>query len=71
MQSTFRIFKRSDFRNYILSSNFSRPIKIIQNHHTWLPDFPNQSTGDQFFDESQFESYRKLGYHSIEKISQL
>jgi hypothetical protein len=25
--------------------------------------FPHQSTGDQFFDESQFESYRKLGVH--------
>jgi len=28
--------------------------------------FPNQSTGDQFFDEAQFESYRKLGYHSLQ-----
>lgn len=26
------------------------------------PDFPQQSTGDQFFDEAQWESYRKLGY---------
>lgn len=25
------------------------------------PDFPNQTTGDQFFDEAQFESYRQLG----------
>jgi hypothetical protein len=25
--------------------------------------FPHQSTADQFFDESQFESYRKLGVH--------
>ena len=25
--------------------------------------FPHQSTGDQWFDESQFESYRTLGYH--------
>jgi len=24
--------------------------------------FPHESTGDQFFSESQFESYRKLGY---------
>jgi len=29
------------------------------------PAFPQQSTADQFFDESQFESYRKLGYSSI------
>ena len=27
------------------------------------PGFPNQSTADQWFDESQFESYRKLGEH--------
>jgi hypothetical protein len=25
------------------------------------PDFPHQSTADQFFDEAQWESYRKLG----------
>ncbi|WDF62282.1 patatin-like phospholipase family protein [Flavobacterium sp. KACC 22763] len=35
------------------------------------PDFPQQSTGDQFFDEAQFESYRKLGYYSIKDISEL
>jgi len=27
------------------------------------PLFPHQSTGDQWFDESQFESYRALGQH--------
>lgn len=27
------------------------------------PEFPQQSTGDQFFSESQFESYRRLGLH--------
>jgi hypothetical protein len=27
------------------------------------PEFPHQTTADQFFDESQFESYRRLGYH--------
>ena len=26
------------------------------------PDFPDQSTGDQFFDDEQFEAYRELGY---------
>ena len=26
------------------------------------PDFPDQSTADQFFDEVQFEAYRELGY---------
>jgi hypothetical protein len=31
-------------------------------------DFPHESTGDQFFSESQFESYRMLGAHTMEKI---
>ena len=26
------------------------------------PDFPHESTADQWFSESQFESYRGLGY---------
>lgn len=26
------------------------------------PSFPDQSTGDQFFNETQFEAYRELGY---------
>lgn len=30
--------------------------------------FPHESTGDQFFSESQFESYRLLGLHTIEQI---
>ncbi|HYG82373.1 MAG TPA: hypothetical protein VD861_18395, partial [Pyrinomonadaceae bacterium] len=31
-------------------------------------DFPHESTGDQFFGEAQFESYRMLGSHIIEQI---
>jgi hypothetical protein len=31
-------------------------------------DFPHESTADQWFSESQFESYRALGYHIFEKI---
>lgn len=30
--------------------------------------FPHQSTADQWFDESQTESYRMLGYHTIEEV---
>ena len=32
------------------------------------PDFPHQSTSNQWFDESQTESYRRLGLHTIEEI---
>jgi uncharacterized membrane protein YfbV (UPF0208 family) len=33
------------------------------------PTFPHESTADQWFDESQFESYRALGVHAVESIS--
>lgn len=29
------------------------------------PAFPHESTGDQWFGESQFESYRALGHHAV------
>ena len=32
--------------------------------------FPHESTGDQWFSESQFESYRMLGLHTVERIYQ-
>ena len=30
--------------------------------------FPHEPTTDQWFSESQFESYRALGFHSLEQI---
>ncbi|HZI19104.1 MAG TPA: patatin-like phospholipase family protein [Pyrinomonadaceae bacterium] len=33
-----------------------------------FPAFPHQSTGDQFFDEPQFESYRALGSFIMERM---
>lgn len=35
----------------------------LLNYKSTHPSFPHQSTADQWFDESQFESYRKLGHH--------
>ena len=32
------------------------------------PAFPHESTADQFFNEAQLESYRRLGSHVIEEI---
>lgn len=34
------------------------------------PAFPNQSTGDQFFDEKQFEAYRELGFQTCWRMLQ-
>jgi hypothetical protein len=32
------------------------------------PSFPDQTTGDQWFDEAQFEAYRELGYALVENF---
>ena len=32
------------------------------------PAFPHESTGDQFYSESQFETYRILGRHVVEAV---
>jgi hypothetical protein len=40
----------------------------VQSYAAANPSFPHQSTADQFFDESQTESYRMLGLHTIEEI---
>jgi hypothetical protein len=38
------------------------PADVIE-YRSRNPAFPHQSTADQFFSESQFESYRRLGLH--------
>ncbi|HJU06631.1 MAG TPA: patatin-like phospholipase family protein [Nitrospiraceae bacterium] len=40
----------------------------IFNYAQANPGFPHESTGDQWFSESQFESYRMLGSHIIQQI---
>jgi len=36
----------------------------ITQYKTRNEDFPHESTGDQFYDEAQWESYRRLGEHA-------
>ena len=40
----------------------------VQEYAAKNPAFPAQSTLDQFFGETQFESYRALGYHSATQV---
>jgi len=37
-------------------------------YYTANPDFPHQSTANQFFTESQTESYRMLGLHTVREM---
>ena len=42
--------------------NGDEPEDLVQ-YQKRHPDFPNETTADQYFDEAQWESYRRLGYH--------
>jgi hypothetical protein len=37
----------------------------VKNYKKAHRSFPHESTADQWFSESQFESYRQLGYHEV------
>lgn len=39
----------------------------IQHYHRTHRNFPNEPTSDQYFDEAQFESYRRLGEHAASR----
>jgi hypothetical protein len=40
------------------------PVDVV-NYAKAHPEFPNESTADQWFTEAQFESYRALGQHMV------
>jgi hypothetical protein len=40
----------------------------VTNYRRQRGDFPQESTVDQYFDEAQWESYRKLGEHVAEAV---
>jgi hypothetical protein len=40
----------------------------VLNYHRQYPTFPHQSTAQQWFTESQFESYRRLGEHVVDHL---
>jgi Patatin-like phospholipase len=47
---------------YIKSSLTGNEPEDVLQYAASKPAFPHETTGDQWFTESQFESYRKLGY---------
>ena len=40
----------------------------VRNYAALNADFPHEGTGDQFFSESQFESYRALGFEMADSV---
>ena len=50
----FRIFSADDFESYLQTTQFSRDIKVIQNHHTWKPAYAHLTAqrGEMYWLES-------------------
>jgi len=48
---------------YLKSSMTGDEDVSVEQYHASHADFPHEPTGDQFFAEDQFESYRRLGHH--------
>lgn len=53
---------------YIKLSLTGNEGEFIRRYKMDEPAFPHHSTADQFFTESQFEAYRALGEHIVEKL---
>lgn len=53
---------------YIKPSLTGEEPRDVLNYHRANPSFPEETIVDQWFSESQFESYRMLGNHMIQKI---
>lgn len=48
---------------YIKANMVAGAPPYVDAYRAQSPDFPHESTADQFFNEVQFECYRALGYH--------
>ena len=53
---------------YIKPACYGNEPRDIYEYFKRNETFPHESTADQFFSESQFESYRMLGAHTMQKL---
>jgi hypothetical protein len=53
---------------YLKLSVTGNESELIKRYRINNPDFPHQTTLDQFFDQEQFEAYRQLGVHVAEGL---
>jgi hypothetical protein len=54
---------RSSWLVYVKATLTGDEPQDVCHYHRANPDFPHEATLDQFFDEAQWESYRRLGQH--------
>ncbi len=65
----FILFNLSEFGQWLNGLQLNRKIKVIQNHHTWLPDYStfNKRKNDKYFSllRSMEESHISRGFSEI------
>lgn len=49
----FILLKRSEFKSWVMRQTVNRKITMIQNHHTWLPDYTS-------FDDNHFQKVQGM-----------
>jgi hypothetical protein len=52
---------------YVKSSLTGDETDYVLDYKKRNPTFPHETTGDQFFSEEQFEVYRALGFHAVDR----
>ncbi|MHC4482388.1 MAG: patatin-like phospholipase family protein [Planctomycetota bacterium] len=60
--------KETGYLLYIKSSVTEHEVEYIDHYRSEHPQFPHETTADQFFDGTQFEVYRSLGYHIAHQL---
>jgi hypothetical protein len=72
---TYPVVRDGDERHSLLvivkpSITGDEPLDVLQ-YAASHPAFPQETTADQFFDEAQWESYRRLGEHIGDEVRKL
>ena len=69
-QGKFLLFSGAEFSNWLAGLTVVRKIKLIQNHHTWLPDYKTFSAkpNNHFaLLQSMERSHRERGFEDRTK----
>ncbi|OPA77480.1 hypothetical protein BVG16_13575 [Paenibacillus selenitireducens] len=48
IQGQFTLFDREEFEEWLMKQSFKRKVVLIQNHHTWSPDYKDFNGSNHF-----------------------
>ncbi|MBF0417198.1 MAG: patatin-like phospholipase family protein [Magnetococcales bacterium] len=67
-QDKMTVAQTTGYLIYINTCLFDDLPQCVWTYQRMNKEFPEQTTADQFFDEAQFEAYRELGYHALQRM---